>query len=266
MKTYTINELKKLTKEQGYKSAALENLQGERLLGFNTLRNADINAQFIKIENRLKNDIIPNGYYNLLLAINPKHQSNPDKFCIIKGSPEQNPAPIIYQQAPQILAEKTPEVLTWSEALKLHSELAQLREENKTLKAEIERLSYEDEEETAGLNEPSTALNLTSFLKEQAPTIIAMADRFFNLEEKKIDLKNKELDLKNLVKPQAPAPKKIIAGSKEHLILIEMYYKNNNDSALNSELNKLEAANPELYAQVLERMNLAEQQEETQND
>lgn len=254
MQTYTIQEVKKLIKEQDYKTAALENLQGDRLLGFNTLKTCDIHEQLNKIEKRIKSPTIPNGYLNICLAINPSHQKNPDKFIIVKGNlSEAAPLP---SQAPQqiiIEKEKSAEVLTWTEALKLHAELAALREENKALKDKIE--AYEDEENEA-LSEgpPGENLNLLSFLKEQSPVFISMADRFFNLEEKKLDLESKKLDLQSLHKTKTQ-PKQISPGSREHLILIETYFNNGNEEALNKELEKLEKVDKDLFNKVTERLN-----------
>ena len=254
MQTYTLQEIKKLIKEQDYKTAALENLQGERLHGFNTLKTCDINEQLNKIERRLKSPTIPNGYLNLCLAINPSHQKNPDKFIIVKGNlSEAAPLP---SQAPQqiiIEKEKSAEVLTWGEALKLHAELAALREENKALKDKIE--AYEEEEENEGLSESvKDGANLLSFLKEQSPILLSIADRYFNLEEKKLEVETKRIDLKSL-KKQKPTPKPITPGSREHLILIETYFNNGNEEALNKELIKLEAADIELFKKVTERLN-----------
>jgi hypothetical protein len=254
MQTYTLAELKKLIKEQDYKTAALEDLQGTRLLGFNTLKTCDINEQLNKIEKRIKSVTIPNGYLNVCMAINPSHQRNPDKFIIVKGNlSEAAPLP---SQAPQqiiIEKEKSAEVLTWGEALKLHAELAALREENKALRDKIE--IYEDEE-SENLSEaaPGNNINLLSFLKEQSPVFISLADRYFNLEEKKIDLQKSKLDLQSLQKTKAQ-PKQITPGSREHLILIETYFNNGNEEALNKELAKLEACDKDLFNKVTERLN-----------
>jgi len=95
---------------------------------------------------------------------------------------------------------------------------------------------------------------LLSFLKEQSPVFISLADRYFNLEEKKIDLAAKKLDLTSLQKTKTQ-PKTITPGSREHLILIETYFNNGNEAALNKELEKLEAADKELFNKVTERLN-----------
>jgi len=253
MQTYTLTELKKLIKEQDYKTAALENLQGDRLLGFNNVKSCDINEQFNKIEKRIKSVTIPNGYLNICMAISPTHQKNPDKFLLVKGNLSE--AAAIPSQPSQIIIEKerSAEVLTWNEALKLHSELAALREENKALIEKIERYE-EEEEETLSEAPPGDNLNLLSFLKEQSPILITLADRYFNLEDKKLELKKTELDLKNLIKTKT-APKQITPGSREHLILIETYYNNDNEEALNKELEKLQIVDNDLYIKVVERLN-----------
>jgi len=250
MKIYNFTDLKRIAKEQDYKGAALENLQGEKIYPFNYPKTKDVFKQLIDIEKRLKTEVLPDGYYNVLMALRILDQKNPDKYTICKGSQkaaEIEPAPI------QILQEKAPEVLTWKEALNLHAELAKLREENKsllientTLKSEIEN-SLDDGTETE-------AVNLASLLKEHAPVLLTIADRFFNIEEKKLNLKEKELDLKQLIK--APAKQiQILPGTREHLILIQTYFNNKNQLELDKELEKLEAADTELFNKVINELN-----------
>ena len=67
MKTYSINQLKKLAKEQGYKLAALENQTGKRLQSFNKLT-TKVDTQLNTIATRLQSEIYEDGIYTILLS------------------------------------------------------------------------------------------------------------------------------------------------------------------------------------------------------
>jgi hypothetical protein len=251
MKTYNFTELKKIIKDQNYISAALEDESGKRILSFNNPKNKLIDKQLIDIEKRLNAEIFEDGIYTVLMAIAINKQKIADKYHIIKGEQKQD-------AKPQILEEKAANVLTWNAALDLHKELANLRAENETLRAENENLKDEicelEDNENSELSNPAANVNnFTTLLKEHAPTLIAIADKFFSLEEKKLEIKREELNIKNLHKPK-PQTKTILPGTKEHLVLIEFYYKNNNEDKLNFELNKLFEVNPDLYDQVIKKM------------
>ena len=126
----------------------------------------------------------------------------------------------------------------------------------KTENLKDEICDLEDNNETELSNPGANVNNFTTLLKEHAPTLMAITDKFFSLEERKISIKERELDLKNIQKPrpQTQTPKQITPGTKEHLALIEFYYKNKNEEKLNAELNKLFEVNAELYDQVIKKM------------
>lgn len=254
MKVYTFTELKAIAKDQGYQTAALDNTNGERLLSFNTVKTKDVNQQLAAIEKRLKAEIFPDGFYNVLFALSPHKQKNADVYIIRKGKAEKEslnePAP-----PPTVIIEKKePNVLSWEQALILHKELADLRAENQSLKEKIEDLEtqLDEEPEQTSLSDSNS---FGSLLKEHAPTLMAIADKFFSLEERKISVEEKKLDLRNANPFTKQQPKQIVIGSKEHLALIEMHYKNGNEEKMNNELNKLKDVNEDLYNSVCEKIN-----------
>lgn len=264
MRTYTFNELKKIAKDQNYKSACLENSQGNRVYSFNPQK-VDIIKHLGLIEKRLTAEIIPNGCYYVCMANNVPRQKDPDKYPILKGSKEAMSDPIV----PIPYNPPTPEVLTWGEALKLHQELAQLREENKSQKTEIELLKAEiDEINTEALsdeNTPSTVNNLTTFLKEQSPVITGALDEWFKIKNRALNIEEQKIKTNGINPPTTgqnnPQLKRVInitPGSKEHLTLIEHWYNKGNEERMNIELDKLQAHDPEQYQSVLTKLNLTE--------
>lgn len=258
MKVYSIAQLKKIAKDQGYKTACLETSQGDKALGYNQQGKTDVLKQLQAIEKRLEAEILPNGNYYVCLAHNIPRQKNPDKYLIQKG--ENIP---LTENTSVIHSQPTPEVLTWSEALKLHQELAQLREENNTLKKEktalelrISELENEELEEEGG---PLPVVDsLGNFLKEQSPTILGALDKYFETKNRALDIEEKKIGLIQSKAPQARRTVKFEPGSPHHLTLIEHYYNKGMNDKLNEELDKLEAHSPEKYKEVMTKLNIAE--------
>lgn len=266
MKTYNIAELKKIAKEQGYKRAALEGADSTRHLSFNAMT-VKVDKQLDNIFTRLKSDVLPEGVYNVLMAHSIAKSNTPDRFVITKGKV----SPEVVQAAaaqPQIIikeVEKATSVLTWEKALEMQNTISKLTAENETLKfqnnelqKQIEELEAEaDESEGGGLSEG--AQGLASILKEQAPVLTALAERYFDLEEKKINLRAQQ-------KPSTPpqggkrfkrADSQMEIGSKQHLDYIEKLF-NEDSELLDSELDKLEAYNYQLYKEVMDKLGLTE--------
>ena len=248
MKTYNFNDLKRIIKEQNYISAAIEDESGKRILSFNNPKSKLIDKQLIDIEKRLNADIFEDGNYNVLMAIAINKQKIADKYRVVKGATQDVKI--------KTLEEKETNVLTWSAALDLHKELANLKAENETLRAENENLKADledfDDEQTDLSNAPETVNSFSSLLKDHAPTLMAIADKFFSLEERKINLQEQQINFRKQTTPAAT--KKISVGTKEHLALIEFYFKNGNQQNLDIELQKLFEVNPNLYDQIIKKM------------
>lgn len=262
---YKFPELKALATEQGYKLAALEDSQGKRIQPFNkpTIK---IEKQFSTIQNRLKNNLFPEGVYYVLLAHNINRAKEPDRYTIAKGR-VKNEAQI---QTPNLSERKesAPAVLTYDSALKMQKEIAELQSEKRTLmneKASLEaRIRVLEEELSQPLEEQTSGIK--TFIEEGMPSVMPIIDRYFDVQEKKLALEEKRLSLHDRVnKKEKPQFKRLIPGSKEHLTLIETLYNNGNDEKMNAELDKLEKANKELYLKVCKELGF-EMEEETEEE
>jgi hypothetical protein len=265
MKTYTIKQLKTLATQQGYKLAALENSKSERVQPFNKI-NIALNKQLDTITNRLTSDLFEDGLYYVLLSQSISKSKNADRYPIVKG--KLSPDDLKDATTPVNIIHTTPaqEVLTYEAALAYQQTISDLKNEINLLKLERTSLQEQlqealDENELSEPTAPSENM-MQTFLKETMPSVMPVLDRYFDLEEKKLNL----LELKAGKKPmqrsnnvQRPQPEKriqIVTGSQQHLELIEIYYKKNQDDKLGLELDKLEAHDFELYKNVCEKLGI----------
>lgn len=256
MKTYSINQLKKLSKEQGYKLAALENATGKRLQSFNKLT-TKVDTQLSTIESRLKSEIYEDGIYTVLLSRTINNMQDPDRYQIIKGA--LKPDHVEIKEATPIVHTKAEEVLTWASALQMQqqisnltAEVRQLKFENNLLQSQLD--AVEDNELSEGTETPGELKSGTqTFLSETLPSFLPIIDRYFDQEDKKLELKKLELlAKKNAVKN--PIRKPIEVGSQEHLNIIQHYFTTNQTDKLDRELDKLEQANEPLYLEVCKQL------------
>lgn len=264
MKTYSIAELKRLSKEQGYKLAALENNQSERLQSFNNLK-TKIDSHLNVIASRLKSELYPDGIYYVLMAQSINKTKSPDRYPITKGvlKPEH-----LEEKAPVTIVTKAESVLTWDSALSMQkqisdltAEVTRLKFENNLLQSELDNI--EDNEDNEGLSETKSGTQM--FLSETLPSLMPVLDRWFQHEDKKLDLERLKLQqkTKSNIKPQR---KPIVVGSQEHLNIIEHYYNTTQDDKLSRELDRLEAANFDLYKQVCEKLKIDIEEEEEEEE
>ena len=266
MKTYKPQELKNAVKEQGYKIAALDNNKGERIQNFNALKHTPILKQLDLIQKRLNSDLFEDGIYYVTMATSVRGIKTADRYPIVKGkfTPEMLDEK---QNTPVYIQSPSQDVLSWEAALSyqkqisdLTSQIKALQLENNYLQVQIEDLENDEGE---GLSAPATGGNdFLSFLKESVPNLLPVVDRYFNIEEQKINLESQKLNRqpqqhqqqKQRTQPQEK--KEIVIGSFNHLALIEHYFNTDQDEKLNLELDKLEALNPTLCAQVCEKLGI----------
>lgn len=275
MKTYSINQLKKLSKEQGYKLAALENATGKRLQSFNKLT-TKIDTQLSTIESRLKSEIYEDGVYTILLSRTINNMQDPDRYQILKGV--LKPEHIAETTPTPILNTKAEEVLTWSSALSMQQQISNLTAEVRQLKFENNLLQSQldamEEEETSLADSPGGATELKSgtqtFLSETLPSFLPIIDRYFDQEDKKLELKKLELSAKARAKQATQRIRKPIeVGSQEHMNIIEHYFNTKQEQKLDKELDRLEAVNEALYLEVCKKLGFevepGKEEEEEQN-
>lgn len=274
MKTYKINDLKKIANEQGYKMAALENSEGQRILPFNQIK-VPVAKHLDLIPTRLKSELNPDGIYYVLMAHNIQASKQPHRYPITKGKvsaeelslEEKNKMPL----TPVQVISPVHEVLTYDKALEyqqkisdLQTRVNQLEFESNELHKQVEELEAELEENEGLQEEQSQPNNIVTFLKEAIPSITPLLDRHFDLQERKLNLE--ELKVNGSGKSSSGGVKKgterreVIPGSQEHLNVIEYYFEKEMDSEMNRELDKLERANPEMYLQVVQKLGLEEEE------
>lgn len=279
MKTYTLADLKKTVRLQGFKMAALRAPDGTRIVSFNKYnpKSKDLDNQFKVIETRLKSGLYPDGIYYVLLAHNIVGSKNPLEFPIAQGKLsaaelaefEKKQIPL----TPATIVQPAEQVLTWAEALKMQQEISDLKNKVNLLELEkknlLEQIAEMEAEEDEALAENEVTQNpLEKSLADLVPTLTSLADRYFDREDKKIELERLKLENHNKA-PQnnnsQPQGRKIVPiGSRDHLQLIENLYNEENDEALNIELDKLQAKNPALYDKVCKELGLFEEEEQEQ--
>jgi hypothetical protein len=265
MKIYKINELKPIAISNGYKLAALEDANGKRLVPFNK-PNVKLEVQFKAFEKKLASELQPNGLYYILLATQLNASKYADKFAVAKGkvNPEEiNEQANSNRNNQTILHVKAEEVLSYDQAFKYIQEIAELKNEVAILKLENQNLQTQldevelDEDEEKGNNNPN---NIISYLKDTAPLLIGLADKYFEQQDKRLLLEEKKLNLQNIAKRNLKPVIKI--GSQEHLDLIEKLFNENKDDLMNIELDKLEAFDTTIYNNVVQALGLDSEEEE----
>lgn len=255
--------------------AALEDSNGQRILAFNQAHKVKIGKHLEKIPQRLDADTRPDGVYYVLMAYNISGTKTPDRYPLVKGKVE----PEVLAEAekkimpltPVQIVNPEPAVRGWDEALadkqaiaNLTSEVERLKNENSRLTAQVEELEAELEEADQGGQLAEGAVNPTvAFLKEQSPTLIALADRYFGLQEKRLELDALKLNggsvRSSAGRKQSATRRPMVPGSPPHLQLIRHYFSQGNDARMNAELDKLEQANPEAYAAITAELGLEDE-------
>lgn len=266
MKKYKWADIRRIAKEQGYKLAALENLNGEKIISFNQIK-VPIDKHLTTLETRLKSEIHPDGVYNVLLAHSISKSRTPDRYPLVKGNLNDDQLHEIEKRVlpltPTIVEHAPERVLTWENALQmqqtiatLNGQVSQLQFENNQLQMQVEELISE----LSSLEEAQKPNDTVSFLKETVPTFVPIIERWFDLEEKKLGINAAQVQARPSQQATAKKPLSFAPGSANHLTYIEYLYRKGLEDKMNAELDKLEAANPELYAAVCEKLGITEEE------
>lgn len=273
MKFYTIPQLKTIAREQGYKLASLQDVDGHKIVSSNPF-SVKIEKQLDNIALRLKADIQPDGVYNVCMANSPSKSRNPDRYPIMKGKVKPEQMSEAENKNTVIIKEKSNDVLTWDQAVEMNKQIAELTAkvgqfefENNALKLQVSQLEaeLEEEEEDDGLSDPGAGMNgLGAYIKETLPTITAILERHYDLQERKLKLDELKANVntgKRFTKVNRQG-NNIVPGTQPHLDLIEKLFNEEREEELNIELDKLEAAQPQIYAAVIQKLGLSEEEEE----
>lgn len=265
MKFYTITQLRQIARDQKYKLAALQNSDGIRKQPFNTLKKR-IDDQLSTIKHRIDSDVLPDGIYYVCMSQTINGTRDPDKFAIKKG--KVNEEQIQNTKEIVVLNDKSDNALTYESALAYQKEISDLKvkiaEQNMRIEQLLDQV-YELESEGLEEGEGKTGFDINQgikFLGEQLPALIPYLDKHFDLKEKELDFKIDQAKKKPEKKETDSKRIQIVTGSQEHLNLIENLYNAQDEERLNKELDKLEAVNPEMYAQVMSRLDLEQGQGE----
>jgi hypothetical protein len=281
METYTLPQLRKLAKDQDYKRIALENISAERIVPFNAMH-ASVPKQFDIIQKRLQ--VQPDGIYTVLMARTIATSNNPERYLMKKGKvqPEALAEAGTKKETVIIQASQSNERMSLDKFMELTERNAELEAENKRLLEENSRLQIEIEEMEAdqdeGLQEGSGGVlagmgGPGGFIKDAISQLAPLADRYFGLQERKLGIEEMRLSRSAQQKtrrvtvkrrpingnghaPESegePAP-----GSQQHLDLIERLYNEDKDVEMNRELERLKTANPQVYAVVIQKLDLEE--------
>ena len=268
IKEYTIKELQDLSKN--YKLCMIEGLNGIKLTTWNPIK-IPIKDHFNKCVERFCSKITPDGYYYFCFSQAVRfNKDGSTKYLIKKGTPPQ-----LEEKPHNEMQNNKNDLLSVTSALAYITQIAELRvslqvaemelkrvkDENAVLEAEIEE--YEREE---GLSDNKTN-GITEYLKETAPSLMALADRYFEHQDKKLNLEQQRIDkgintpIQKENPPKQPIKRNIKvfeSGSEEHLNYIRLLYNNQNEEQLNKELNKIEITHPIQYQNICNELNLFE--------
>lgn len=277
MKTYKLPEIRRIAKEQGYRFAALENAQGNRLVAYNT-PTGKIDRKFDEIQKRLGSEVLPDGVYYVCLCTVHSRQSQADKLPVIKGNAKttMNEHGMVIHQPTATPVKEIPEVLTYQGALQLQAQISKLESEatfatfiNSQLQEKIDELEEELDEIKAKLQtyenpdgspkksplaEAGDMLSTT--LKDIVPQALPLFDRYFDIQEKRIAA---GIDRHVYKDPKKKAP--IQVASKEHLDLIDKLYNENREEELNRQLDILEKKYPVIYKKVIVHLGITDSEE-----
>ena len=271
MEVKTFKALEEAVKD--YKYINLCNSDGAQLVNYNNATTKK-NTRLEHIKKRLESPALPDGIYIIKAKDTIKGQTA-DEIIFIKGKGDA-PAPVATPQGPGTKNLKEcnegPAVLTYAEAVRLNTEIANLTYQVRTLEnenalltkdlsdAEIEIKELEAAA-AAKLSEGTPAGPLATLgetLKTLLPSITALFDTNFQLKQRELDIKEKQLQRPPAVPvtpqpPQAPgfeAPANtFILDDSEQLIL--------------NYFDLLKNTNPDTYKQVFDNMQAEQSQAET---
>jgi hypothetical protein len=151
------------------------------------------------------------------------------------------------------------EPMTTEEYRKLIQENADLRADNRMLLFEIDSLKREiNRLDSGSLNDSGNAFApVIETLKEYAPGIIGLAEKYLDNKDREISLKERSINKVPLKKTSMPKkdPREEMVDYIDELL-------DSNPEKANEELDKLEESNLELYNYVVDELGLSEEETE----
>ena len=251
MNIYTLKDLDKIAKEQGYKFASLVDSRGDILVPFNHNTEALI-KRFTEIKKRLNAPALADGYYIVKFKNKQAKKASTDNYMVAKG----NPADLLVPDEGQFLsapegAKETPDVLSYSQAIENNREIVELQAEVNRLGAELDRANetieeLEQEAEQVELSEEnkpgSMEASAKTYISSLADMLQPVANTYFELEDRKLKLQ--EAKFVQQVQPQQQ--QQIEPQQEEYSPELQRAYW--------QQLAELAKENPEEYFKVMQDM------------
>lgn len=272
IKEYKLKDIE--SRLSDYKLLKIEDLNGVAICPYNKYAKP-IKEHYKDCIKRFNSEIVPDGYYYFCLSQSIYRSKTPDKFLILKGqSLEEGVKQNIFNSMNG--TQNKNELITIQAALGYITEISNLKVQVATLEAEVKRLKDENAvleaeleemeraEDSNGLSQGAAQSNTMDYIKETAPTLIALADRYFSLQDKKLNLEQEKINRGIYEPKKRTIVKTFEPGSDEHLNLIKKYHAEGNEAAMDKELDKLEKANPEKYTQICTDLNLFEDENDNE--
>jgi len=225
MKTYTLSDLKKILKEQGYKYVGLFDTEGKPIISYNHARMTP-QTRLEEIEKRMKASGIKDGFYVVKFKNTPAKKAHPDDYVIKKGNPKDEPT--LADPPPPSSNGVGKELMPWDEALKLTTENVKLKLEKETLEKDLESMTKAYNELCDNVDEMEKAMaemeeeaeekpladSSTSWVKDLTEGFKPLLTSFVELEDRKLKLKE-AVAYKAKHKELPPAPEEAEEKAQE---------------------------------------------------
>jgi len=202
MNTYKLDDLKKISKEQGYKHVRLTDETGVEIVKFNPA-SMTVDARIAEMSTRLKSPALDDGLFCFEAKVYNRKDVQPDKFYIRKGKvpvhvDAKTEAPLV------VVPTDKDHPLTYDQALKAQKSIATLsadladmerqrdhwKKEYDSLISEVGRIMEEGEdEEDVPMSEGNFMTeNMQKFLGQLSENLLPIAERHYDLKEKKLQI------------------------------------------------------------------------------
>ena len=211
MKSYNIDEIINICKDQDYGFVCLTDSKGAELIPYNSRNTAG--ERLDEIKTRLSSPALKDGVYYVKCKHTNRKNALSDDYLVYKG--DKLSENVIIQQPAPISAE----VLTYESALKFQVRIKELELENQNLledlraakqtisEFEAEMLSEDDESEDESEAAPTMFESAKDFLSEMIQVAAPLLDKHFDLKQQALNLEaHKILRGQQMAQPRPTQP------------------------------------------------------------
>jgi hypothetical protein len=211
MKSYNIEEIIDICKNQDYGFVCLTDSKGAELIPYNSRNTAG--ERLDEIKTRLSSPALKDGVYYVKCKHTNRKNALSDDYLVYKG--DKLSENVIIQQPAPISAE----VLTYESALKFQVRIKELELENQKLlddlraakqtisEFEAEMLSEDDESEDESEAAPTMFESAKDFLSEMIQVAAPLLDKHFDLKQQALNLEaHKILRGQQMAQPRPTQP------------------------------------------------------------